>query len=57
MLVGKFALNDIRELVLAFIVMFIVLIIVLIIEIIILPSTIISFIKKVYGKISKRIRR
>ena len=48
--------NDIRELLLAFIVMFIVLIVVLIIEIIILPITIISFIKKVYGKISKRIR-
>jgi len=48
--------NDIRELLLAFIVMFIVLIVVLIIEIIILPITIISFIKKVYGKINKRIR-
>jgi len=48
--------NDIRELVLAFIVVFVVLIIVLIIETILLPFTISNFIKKVYGKISKRIR-
>jgi len=49
--------NDLRELLLAFIVVLTVLIIVLIMETILLPFTIISFIKKVYGKISKRISR
>lgn len=48
--------NDIKELLFAFAIMLIALIIVLIIEIILLPYTISSFIKKVYGKISKRIR-
>jgi len=49
--------NDIRELLLAFIVVFVVLVIVLIMEIILLPFRILNFIKKVYGKINQRIRR
>jgi hypothetical protein len=49
--------NNIKELLLAFAIILITLIIVLIIEIILLPYNIKEFIKKVYGKISKRIRR
>jgi hypothetical protein len=49
--------NDLKELSIIFIVLSITLIMVLIIETILLPFTIISFIKKVYGKINKRIRR
>jgi hypothetical protein len=49
--------NDLRELLLAFMVVLIVLIIVLIMETILLPFRISSFIKKVYGKINKRISR
>lgn len=48
--------NDLKELSIIFIVLSITLIMILIIEAILLPFTIISFIKKVYGKISKRIR-
>ena len=49
--------NDIKELLVIFVALSIVLVIVLIIETILLPFTIISFIKKVYGKINQRIRR
>lgn len=48
--------NDLKELLIIFIALSIALVIVLIIEAILLPFTIISFIKKVYGKINKRIR-
>jgi len=48
--------SDLKELSIIFIVLSITLIMVLIIETILLPFTIISFIKKVYGKINKRIR-
>ena len=49
--------NDLKELLLISIALLISLIGVLVIELIVLPFTIISFIKKVYGKISKRISR
>jgi hypothetical protein len=47
--------NDIKELLITSIALLIASITVLVIETIFLPITIISFIKKVYGKISKRI--
>jgi hypothetical protein len=49
--------NNIKELLFIFVIVLITLIIVLIMEIILLPYNIKEFIKKVYGKISKRIRR
>jgi len=49
--------NDLKELLIISIALLITLFIVLVIETILLPITIISFIKKVYGKINKRIRR
>jgi len=48
--------NDLKELLIISIALLITLFIVLVIETILLPITIISFIKKVYGKINKRIR-
>jgi hypothetical protein len=49
--------SNIKELSLIFIVLTITLVMVLVIETIVLPFTIISFIKKVYGKVNKRISR
>lgn len=49
--------NNLKELLLIFIVLTITLVMVLLIEIIVLPFTIINFIKKVYGKVNKRISR
>jgi hypothetical protein len=49
--------SNIKELSLIFIVLTITLVMVLVIETIVLPFTIISFIKKIYGKVNKRISR